>query len=55
MVMNTLTRLCFVNLLVFLALEEKRFYLYLFLSLELAAVLLYFIIMVKMLFTRSDK
>ncbi len=53
--MNILTRVCFVNLLVFLAREQKRIYLYVFISLELLAVLLYFIIMVKMLFTRSDK
>jgi hypothetical protein len=40
---------------VFLALENKRLYLYLFLSLELTAMLLYLIIMIKMLITRSDR
>lgn len=55
MIMNFIMRAAFINLLVFLALEEKRIYLYLFLSLELLAILLYFIVMIKMLFTRSDR
>ena len=53
--MNLIMRCLFINLLVFLGIENQREYLYIFLSLELAAICMYIIVMLKMLFTRSDK
>ena len=54
-IMNILMRLMFIGLLVFLGSENKMKYLYIFLSLEIVAVVMYIIAMLKMLFTRSDR
>lgn len=48
-------RLLFINVLIFLVLEGKTVYLKIFLSLWAVAFSIYIIIMIKMLFTRSDK
>lgn len=53
--MNVIMRLLFIDLLVFLVLEDKSIYLKIFLSLWVLALTIYIIIMIKMLFTRSDK
>lgn len=54
-VANLVMRLLFINLLIFLGLEGKMDYLYIFISLWTVAFIMYIIVMIKMLFTRSDK
>ena len=54
-VMNVVARLILIYLLVFLASERKLKYLQIFLSLEVTVVGLYVIVMMKMLFTKSDR
>lgn len=48
-------RILFVHLLVFLGLYNKWIYLKIFLSLWGISITMYIIVMIKMLFTRSDK
>lgn len=54
-VLNAIIRVMFINLLVFLGILNRWAYLEVFLSLYLTAIIMYFNVMVKLLFTKSDK